>query len=167
MSQVEDAVSVEQDTYHALKKVFFLLDDCDRHFFTEYGLNSRQFWALQALDEQQGRPMVDLSHLLLTDKSNITGIVDRLESDGLAIRTPAAYDRRVILVRLTSEGRRIRDHIKAQHDARVCELVSSVEPDRLRILLNLLSDVGRNLEAYLGRAGDSAFADPADNIPGE
>lgn len=179
MSQVEDLTSVsssssqsveasvEESTYHALKKVFLLLDDCDRSFFTHYGLSSRQFWALQALNEQQGRPMVDLSRVLLTDKSNVTGIVDRLESAGLATRTPASYDRRVILITLTAEGRQRRDFVKGQHDRQIRELLGAVGGSSLHTLLDLLNHVGHNLEVQLdpdSRPGNGA---PADNEPGE
>lgn len=149
MSQVEAATTIEQDAYHALKKVFLLLDDCDRHFFTEYGLSSRMFWALQSLDEVQGRPMVDLSRLLFTDKSNVTGIVDRLEKAGLATRTPASHDRRVILIRLTPEGRRKRDFVKTQHDARTRDLLGALNDDNLHALLGILETLGHNLENYL------------------
>lgn len=149
MSQVEDVTTVEQESYLALKRVFLLLDDCDRHFFTEYGLSSRMFWALQALDEEQGRAMVDLSRILFTDKSNVTGIVDKLEDRGFATRTPASHDRRVILIRLTPEGRRKRDFVKAQHDARTRDLLGALNDDRLHTLLDILGILGHNLENYL------------------
>ena len=151
MSQVEDATTVEQEAYLALKKVFLLLDDCDRHFFTEYDMSSRMFWALQALDEVQGRAMVDLSRILFTDKSNVTGIVDRLEkaSPSLATRTPDPHDRRVILVKLTPEGRRKRDFVKAQHDARTRDLIGALNDDNLHALLGILETLGHNLENYL------------------
>lgn len=161
MSQVEDATTVEQDAYLSLKRVFLLLDDCDRHFFTEYGLSTRTFWALQALDEVQGRAMVDLSRILFTDKSNVTGIVDRLEKAGLATRTPAPHDRRVILVKLTPEGRRKRDFVKAQHDARTRDLLGALSDTTLHTLLGILEPLGRNLETYLELVASNGLSFPS------
>lgn len=163
MSQVEDATTVEQEVYLALKKVFLLLDDCDRHFFTEYGMSPRMFWALQALDEVQGRAMVDLSRILFTDKSNVTGIVDRLEkaNPSLATRTPAPHDRRVILVKLTPEGRRKRDFVKAQHDARTRDLLGALSDNNLHTLLGILDPLGRNLETYLAQVTSNGLSLPS------
>jgi DNA-binding MarR family transcriptional regulator len=149
MSEVEDATGIEQDVYRLLTKLFLLLDDCDRHFFTEYGLSARQFWALQHLDEEQGCSMVDLSRTLLTDKSNVTGIVDRLERASLAQRTPDPHDRRVIQITLTPEGRRLRDFVNQQHEARIRELLGTVGEGQLYTLQNILVLISRNLEAYL------------------
>ena len=160
MSQGEEAGDVTQDVYQMLKKTFLLLDDCDRHFFTNYGLSSRQFWALQHLDEHQGRSMVDLSRVLLTDKSNVTAIVDRLERASLARRTPASHDRRVFLITLTPEGSRLRDVVRKAHEARVSELIGVVKDDHLSTLLDYLTTISASLEDYLEQMTNPALALP-------
>ena len=160
MSQGEEAGDVTQDVYQMLKKTFLLLDDCDRHFFTNYGLSSRQFWALQHLDEHQGRSMVDLSRVLLTDKSNVTAIVDRLERASLARRTPASHDRRVFLITLTSEGVRLRDVVRKAHEARLSELIGVVNDDHLSTLLDYLTTISASLEDYLEQMTNPALALP-------
>ncbi len=163
MPQVQDAnqnkaeveqTEVEQDVYRLLKNVFFMLDDFDRRFCAEFGLSLRQFWALQHLDAATGCSMVDLSRALLTDKSNVTSIVDRLEKDGLATRTPATHDRRVNLITLTPAGGRLRDEIKAQHDIRLREILHGIGGSRLRALIDLLQPISQSLEASLAIDGD-------------
>ncbi len=160
MSQGEEEKDVAQDVYLMLKRAFLLLDDCDRHFFTSYGLSPRQFWALQHLDEHQGRSMVDLSRALLTDKSNVTAIVDRLERASLARRTPAAHDRRVFLITLTPEGRRLRDYVAREHEARIRELIGVVNDGHLQTLLGYLTTMSDNLESYLEQLDNPALALP-------
>ena len=103
----------EQELYLLLTGLFYLLDDTDRQFFGEYGLSTRQFWALHHLSETDGLSMIDLSRLLITDKSNITAIADRLESASLIKRSPAPQDRRMTLLTLTPEGRQRHDDSKA------------------------------------------------------
>jgi DNA-binding MarR family transcriptional regulator len=49
-----------------------------------------------------------MAESLHCDPSNVTGIVDGLEAKGLAERRPSEGDRRVKLVALTAEGRRLR-----------------------------------------------------------
>jgi DNA-binding MarR family transcriptional regulator len=150
MAAAHDTTGMEQDVYRALTKAFLLLDDLDRRFFAEEGLSARQFWALQHLNEREGRAMVELGQLLLTDKSNVTGIVDRLEKEGLAARTPSAQDRRVMLVTLTAEGRRVRDALNERHEALVRDLIGSLGAAQLHTLLSQLGSISRNLETYLG-----------------
>ncbi|MBV7698385.1 MarR family winged helix-turn-helix transcriptional regulator [Streptomyces sp. TRM70350] len=52
-------------------------------------------------------PMRKLAHKLRCEPSNVTGIVDRLESRGLVERRPDPADRRVKLAAATDEGRRV------------------------------------------------------------
>lgn len=152
--------SVTQKVYELLKKTFLLLDDSDRRFFTTYGLSPRQFWALQHLEEEQGRSMVDLSRVLLTDKSNVTAIVDRLEQAGLARRTSAAHDRRVFLITLTPEGTRLRDFVCKEHEARIRELLGVVEDGPLRTIQDSLTTISDNLESYLEQMDNPPLALP-------
>ncbi|MCD9872612.1 MarR family winged helix-turn-helix transcriptional regulator [Streptomyces guryensis] len=52
-------------------------------------------------------PMRKLAQKLKCEPSNVTGIVDRLESRGLVERRPDPADRRVKLAAATQEGRRV------------------------------------------------------------
>jgi DNA-binding MarR family transcriptional regulator len=72
----------------------------------ELGLRPASFGALRALAEP--RTMGEIAAVLHCDRSNVTGIVDSLEERGLARRTPSENDRRVKLIALTVEGRRLR-----------------------------------------------------------
>ena len=66
--------------------------------------------ALKAIDEPV--PMGRIASMLCVDGSTSTWIVDRLEEKGLVVRQADPSDRRVRLVALTDEGRRIRDEIR-------------------------------------------------------
>src|SRR5215469_6856263 len=72
----------------------------------ESGLRPATLGALRVLDEP--RTMSEIASYLHCDNSNVTGIVDGLEARGLAERTPSPDDRRVKLIALTGEGRRLR-----------------------------------------------------------
>ena len=72
----------------------------------ESGLRPAAFGALRVLD--QPWTMSEIATVLRCDNSNVTGIVDGLEARGLAERTASPGDRRVKLIALTAEGRRLR-----------------------------------------------------------
>ena len=69
-------------------------------------LRPASFGAVRALDRP--RPMSEIAEVLHCDNSNVTGIVDGLEERGLAVRRPSDGDRRVRMIELTDEGRRLR-----------------------------------------------------------
>jgi DNA-binding MarR family transcriptional regulator len=70
------------------------------------GLTPAQLGAVRLLDEP--RTMGEIATFLHCDPSNVTGIVDGLEERGFAERRPAEHDRRVKLIALSAEGRRLR-----------------------------------------------------------
>jgi DNA-binding MarR family transcriptional regulator len=154
MSTVSKEANIEQHVYQALTRAFILLDDSDRQLFASHGLSTRQYWALQHLDEHQGRSMVDLSRVLFTDKSNVTSIIDRLEHLDLVRRTMDPKDRRVLLVTLTRQGRHLQETLHTLHHQRICELFSVLDPTQLQALYAALQSISQNAEGYLERTNN-------------
>ncbi|GLZ35029.1 MarR family transcriptional regulator [Lentzea sp. NBRC 105346] len=68
-------------------------------------LTSIQAKVLAALDEPQ--PMHVIASKLGSERSNVTGIIDRLQARGLVERRPDERDRRVKYIVATEEGRRL------------------------------------------------------------
>ena len=56
------------------------------------------------LKQKDGRTMTELSQVISTDNSAMTGLVDRLEKSGLIVRKAAPNDRRAYLIHVTPEG---------------------------------------------------------------
>jgi len=75
----------------------------------EFDLFPPQTMVLRALEDP--KPMREVAQFLACDNSNLTGIIDRLEERDLVRRTPDPKDRRVKLLVLTDEGRRVRKEI--------------------------------------------------------
>ena len=81
---------------------------------TEMDLTPAQGHALRTLDPAQPVPMSTLADALFCDASNVTGIVDKLESRGLIARQGADHDRRVKQLIVTEKGRKLRDRLVAR-----------------------------------------------------
>jgi DNA-binding MarR family transcriptional regulator len=81
---------------------------------TEFGLTPMQGHVLRMLDPQQPVPMSVVANTLVCDASNVTGIVDKLESRGLIERRGADHDRRIKMLAVTDKGRRVRDQLWAR-----------------------------------------------------
>ena len=74
----------------------------------EFDLSPIQCHVLHLLEPGRPLPMSRLADTLSCDASNVTGLVDRLESRGLVRRQPSSHDRRVKVLQLTPTGARLR-----------------------------------------------------------
>jgi DNA-binding MarR family transcriptional regulator len=71
-------------------------------------LSPAQCHVLHLIEPDRPIPMGQLAETLACDASNVTGLVDRLESRGLVRRRPSSEDRRVKVLVLTRTGCRLR-----------------------------------------------------------
>src|SRR5438046_8258079 len=74
----------------------------------EFDLSPVQCHVLHLIEPGRPLPMSRLADTLSCDASNVTGLVDRLESRGLVRRQPSPQGRRVTVLRLTPTGARLR-----------------------------------------------------------
>ena len=70
----------------------------------KFELTLAQAHLLRLLQFAPARTMTSIADALACDASNVTGIVDRLESRGLIERGGATHDRRIKTITLTSKG---------------------------------------------------------------
>ena len=70
-------------------------------------VSSVQHAALMALSVKDGAPIGEIADMLGVGKSNLTGLIDRMEDRGLVRREAFASDARVTLVFIEPEGRAV------------------------------------------------------------
>lgn len=108
----------------------------------EHGSTLPRFDVMSALDRAHGDlTMSELSRMLLVSNGNTTTVVDRLELDGLVVRTPSAADRRVVHVSLTDQGQRHFRQLAVDHEQRVDSLFSTVSTKDLDVLDSVLQRI--------------------------
>jgi DNA-binding MarR family transcriptional regulator len=89
--------------------------------------------------------MTALSRRLHLDKSSVTGLVDRVARLGMVERQPDPADRRVSLVALTEEGRRVCGSAYDDVAARLAARAADVAPrDRAHAELVLIRMLGQD-----------------------
>jgi len=101
----------------------------------EFDLRPAAFGTLRMLDRP--RTMSEVADALRCDNSNVTGIVDNLEEKGLAQRRASEEDRRVKLIELTPEGRRVHARLSKAFATPPdwVDTLSSADQQRLRDIL--------------------------------
>jgi len=129
--------------WQLLMKFFF----AQRRHLPSYGtpldLSPVQCHVLHLIEPGRPLPMSRLADTLSCDASNVTGLVDRLESRGLVRRQPSVEDRRVKVLQLTPAGSRLRRQLLRQMAGRSLPLAKlSLEERRtlVRILEALVDE---------------------------
>jgi DNA-binding MarR family transcriptional regulator len=91
----------------------------------------------------EGLRMSELSSYLRVSNGNVTGIVDRLTEEGLALRVAVDGDRRAQRARLTAAGRARFDDLAREHEAWIDHLLGQLDAADARTLTELLARLER------------------------
>jgi DNA-binding MarR family transcriptional regulator len=96
-------------------------------FKTQFNVTLPRFDVMAALYRKpDGMLMSEISRFLLVSNGNVTGIVDRLASDGFVVRSQRDGDRRTSFVRLTAKGRAAFADMSAAHEGWIDKLLGGV-----------------------------------------
>lgn len=109
--------------------------------FAEAGLTGAQFHTLVRIPDE-GIPLTRLAARSWADPGNASGVVDRLERDGLVERRAAPHDRRVVLVHATPAGRSVVSRLWPEYVSgihRIMEPLNAEEQAHLNELLERLA----------------------------
>ncbi|WP_127597297.1 MarR family winged helix-turn-helix transcriptional regulator [Nitratireductor alexandrii] len=93
-----------------------------------------------------GMLMSDLSRFLLVSNGNVTGIVDRLVSDGFVSRARRDGDRRTSIVTLTERGRDEFQRMARVHEDWIGDLLGDVDEADAKRLSTMLKSFRSNWE---------------------
>jgi MarR family transcriptional regulator, organic hydroperoxide resistance regulator len=88
-----------------IRRVFQVFNDYSKKAKRETGLTGPQLWAIKIIVENAPLKVSDLARLMFVQPATVVGILDRLESKGLAARSRSREDRRVVTVELTQAGK--------------------------------------------------------------
>ncbi|MGD1084453.1 MAG: MarR family transcriptional regulator [Verrucomicrobiota bacterium] len=131
--------------------------NASRAFFGRWDLSPSQFNVLNLLlDQPEGLSQVRISRQLVMHRSNVTGLIDRLEKRGLLQRHSSPGDRRSYRVILTPAGSDLLAQILPDYYRLAEEVWGALPVDRTKRLLADLS----HLDANLARLEQSLAATP-------
>jgi DNA-binding MarR family transcriptional regulator len=123
--------------WQLLVKFFFAQREHLLSSDAELELSPVQCHVLHLIEPGRPLPMGRLADTLSCDASNVTGLVDRLETRGLIRRQASPADRRVKVLRLTPAGSRLRAQLLRRMTGQSLPL-SRLSPDQQRALVKIL-----------------------------
>lgn len=96
---------------------------------------------LTALDDTPVRTQAALADAIGADKSRIIGTLDELQQAGLIERTPDPADRRVRLLSITPQGRRVRRTVRKEIHAQEEQVLTTLAPADRKTFLRILQEL--------------------------
>ena len=126
-----------------------------RRLRNEFGATLPQFDLLaQLYREPDGLRLGELSRRTMVTNGNVTGLVERLEADGLVLRETPGNDRRVTVARLTATGHATFTKIAKAHEGWLREMMADVEPEIVHTLLVDLDPLKKSVRNHLSGPED-------------
>lgn len=127
-----------EETFREFKRVMGAMHKKFHSSMAVHGVTPPQFMVLRLLLSKGRMTPKEIASVLDVTPSNVTGIIDRLERDGLVSRTRGSKDRRVVYIRLTEDGRGKLEEMEGVSAANFASLFkgwTSGELDHFRELL--------------------------------
>lgn len=110
------------------------------------GISPEQVSLLVAVQYAPGIGIRDLATHERISAPALTKHVDRLERDGLVVRTPSSSDKRRIGVELTDEGQRMLRRVRSRRTAWPATRLRGLDPDELAAVEAAIEPLSRLLK---------------------
>lgn len=120
-------------------------------YFQGHKLTDAQFNVLMQLRYAGEKTLSQavLGRRLVVNKADMTGIIDRLERQGLVRRQAHPEDRRVNMIEITEKGVQVAEELEPGYFEGVRQLMSGIPPVELKKLNGILERVRGNIRGIL------------------
>ncbi len=109
-------------------------------------ITTEQWTVLASLSIKDEVTQQELCNITLKDKPSMTRLIDKLEQRKLVIRLSDQPDRRVNIIKLTNEGKRIQDKATLIVQNIATKTLSNITPEELDLSRNVLRKIMSNLK---------------------
>ncbi len=140
-------LNVEEQLILALRRITRAVDIHSSFLQREFGLTGPQLTALRVIQTLQPVAAGVLARTANIGYATLTGILDRLEKQGFAVRSRDPDDRRTVIVTVTEAGERVLSNAPSLLQKRLREELRKMPGDERVSLLQSLVRVAGLMEA--------------------
>ncbi|WP_322907713.1 MarR family transcriptional regulator [Paenibacillus campi] len=117
--------------------------------FEQFGISPGKYALLILLYRHldKGLPASELAERASVTKATVTGLVERLERDGLVRRRNHASDRRISIIYLSEQGLELMERLLPVHFRSASYLMSGLSETERTLLLELIGKIEANIPA--------------------
>ncbi|MCL6559807.1 MAG: MarR family transcriptional regulator [Firmicutes bacterium] len=137
----------------SLKDIHLLLKQGMKKVFRDYDLTIPQLGVVHVLMKKEKAKVSEIGNQLKLKDSTVSGILDRLEAQGLVERTRSKEDRRVVYVRLSDKFKVLHSDLHNRMNEYMEILLSNADEEELSKIIDGLGTLKRVLESNVGTGG--------------
>ena len=143
--------SVNHEALLSLVRTSALMQKLSDRFFSRFGLTDVQFNILMILKEhrREGLSQQELSEHLIVTKSNVVGLIDRLERSGYVTREAHPSDRRFNQIVLTRKGEKLEAKIEKSYFTEVDKMMNVLAASEKKTVIRAME----RIRDYIGNNG--------------
>lgn len=116
---------------------------------SQFGLTGPQLTVVKLLETFDNLSLSSLSERIRAQNSTVTGIIDRMEREGLVRRERSTTDRRVVHIRLSEKGQKLAKQIQVEPMEIFHAALQSLSGADLRDLLRIMNKLQRYVRTQL------------------
>ncbi|HEY3965084.1 MAG TPA: MarR family winged helix-turn-helix transcriptional regulator [Planctomycetaceae bacterium] len=143
---MQNQLTVEERVIVAIRRITRSVDIHSDFLKRNFGLTGPQLTILRVVKRLQPVPAGEVARTANFNQGTLTGIFDRLESNGLVSRTRHAPDRRTVMLRLTAEGDRVLAAVPFLLRKRCLESLETMPASEQALLLKMLEHLAHLME---------------------
>ncbi len=146
--------SIKRDVDQVLETIIYLYTESRRitkELAKRAQLTGPQLTVVKILEQIGDLSLSELSERIRAQNSTVTGIIDRMEREGLVLRERSKDDRRVVLIRLTPKGEELARSVPLEPMEVFRSALSSLSKDEVAELFRILSKVSRKVKTIVKR----------------
>ena len=139
--------SVKECPYYLISRVSLVVTSALKKGFADAGVEKVRpayLCVMMSLWEEDGLKVIELGKKAGLEPSTMTGLLDRMERDGLVSRTMDPRDRRVLRIYLNETGQNVRDPVLKVIDDVLADVFAGISKEDISHTKNLLRHVLAN-----------------------
>lgn len=115
---------------------------------SQQGLTYPQYLVLLVLWEKDGQPVNDIAKRLFLETNTVTPLLQRMEKEGILVRSRGKQDARQTIVTLTQKGRELREKLsRVPFTVANAVLCDTVNPETAPNLYKMLDGIVEKLSS--------------------
>lgn len=154
---------IKSDVDQVLEAIIYLYTESRRitkELARRADLTGPQLTVVKLLETFGDLSLSELSDRIRAQNSTVTGIIDRMEREGLVVRERSKEDRRVVYIKLTAKGRELAREIPVEPMEIFRSALETLSAQEMRDLMRIMGKVAKRVRAIVRRDVGEAAADP-------
>ena len=116
---------------------------------SQFGLTGPQLTVIKLLETFENLSLSSLSERIRAQNSTVTGIIDRMEREGLVRRDRSTADRRVVHISLSDKGQKLAKQIQVEPMELFRDALLALSHADLRDLLRIMNKLQRYVRTHI------------------